>query len=189
LRCPKCGRADQLRAVPAIFSDESPREDDSDSSAAVNAPPAENKLFAADDNPSLLRLTLAPPAKPTAAEATRWGTMGSIVFIAGGICSAVSAVALAWPVLSAGEINSQFIQLMISVVFALAIAAGGFATLRSSRKKAALRQARIAAQIPRWEAAMARWNRLYYCTRDKGVFDPAENTFVPAEEMVEYIDN
>ncbi len=35
----------------------------------------------------------------------------------------------------------------------------------------------------RIESAIARWMRLYFCSRDQGVFDPQQNEFVPLEQM------
>ncbi len=35
----------------------------------------------------------------------------------------------------------------------------------------------------RLETAMTRWMHLYFCSRDKGVFDPAQNRFAPLEQM------
>ncbi len=37
----------------------------------------------------------------------------------------------------------------------------------------------------RIENAVARWMRLYFCSRDQGVFDPDEEPFVPLERMSE----
>lgn len=39
------------------------------------------------------------------------------------------------------------------------------------------------AEKPQWERAMKRWNKLYYCMRDNGVFIPDEGEFVPVEQM------
>lgn len=41
--------------------------------------------------------------------------------------------------------------------------------------------------IPGWVRALQRWDRLYYCARDDGVFIPEEGIFVPTPRMVEYI--
>ncbi len=37
----------------------------------------------------------------------------------------------------------------------------------------------------RIENAVARWMRLYFCSRDQGVFDPEQDQFVPLERMSE----
>lgn len=39
----------------------------------------------------------------------------------------------------------------------------------------------------RVERAVARWMRLYYCSRDQIVFDPEENRFVPLEQIADLV--
>ncbi|MBM3151334.1 MAG: hypothetical protein FJZ96_03875 [Chloroflexi bacterium] len=39
----------------------------------------------------------------------------------------------------------------------------------------------------RWQGAMERWNRLYYCNRDDCVFLPGENTSAPIGAMLDYL--
>jgi hypothetical protein len=45
----------------------------------------------------------------------------------------------------------------------------------------------IASQIAHWKMAKTRWDRLYYCARDDGVFDPDEGIFIPAQQIENYI--
>ena len=50
------------------------------------------------------------------------------------------------------------------------------------------RQAELAIQHRLWEKAMYRWNNLYYCERDDGVFMPGPNAMlVPSRYMMESI--
>lgn len=37
------------------------------------------------------------------------------------------------------------------------------------------------------EAAIGEWMKLYYCARDKGVFDPSENELIPIDQMRTYL--
>lgn len=39
----------------------------------------------------------------------------------------------------------------------------------------------------RVERAVARWMRLYYCSRDQIIFDPEENRFVPLEQIADLV--
>ena len=39
----------------------------------------------------------------------------------------------------------------------------------------------------RWERAMRRWERLYYCVRDDGVFTPGETPFMPIDKMQAFL--
>lgn len=67
------------------------------------------------------------------------------------------------------------------VVFALALVVGAIIIsfpawiniLCGVRSRARARD-RYATEKPRWEKAMDRWRRLYYCARDDGVFIPGE---------------
>lgn len=42
-------------------------------------------------------------------------------------------------------------------------------------------------QLKRWNLAMDRWNKLYYCGRDDCVFLPGTNTSAPISNMLEYL--
>jgi hypothetical protein len=57
----------------------------------------------------------------------------------------------------------------------------------SSQKAADRRAVEEAAQMTKWELAMSRWNQLYYCYRDDGVFDPDERVFIPVKQMMNYL--
>lgn len=45
----------------------------------------------------------------------------------------------------------------------------------------------IATKMPFWRRAMDRWNKLYYCEVDDGVFDPEVGEFIPIDKMKEYL--
>ena len=42
-------------------------------------------------------------------------------------------------------------------------------------------------KISLWQAAMERWGKLYYCSRDDVVFIPGEGKSAPLVQMLEYI--
>jgi hypothetical protein len=42
-------------------------------------------------------------------------------------------------------------------------------------------------EMKRWNSAMEKWNKLYYCERDDCIFIPNTNTFMPVTKMLEYI--
>ncbi len=74
---------------------------------------------------------------------------------------------------------------------ALILAFGGVLVYLLARKTVLRRyQERIRQEQEenaRIENAVARWMRLYFCSRDQGVFDPEQNQFVPLERMSELI--
>lgn len=56
-----------------------------------------------------------------------------------------------------------------------------------SRKQLRSEKQRCEVQRPSWQRAMNRWERLYYCARDDGVFIPGETPFVPIEKIQELL--
>lgn len=43
------------------------------------------------------------------------------------------------------------------------------------------------AETKRIEKAIQEWMRLYYCSRDKGIFIPGQDLLIPVEEMIPYL--
>jgi hypothetical protein len=41
--------------------------------------------------------------------------------------------------------------------------------------------------VPRWERAMSKWNSLFYCARDDGVFIPKDGNWVSAENIETFL--
>lgn len=51
------------------------------------------------------------------------------------------------------------------------------------------RKAKANAELPKWEQAMKKWDKLYYCARNDCVFDPDPNSgwSIPADRMIELL--
>ncbi len=49
------------------------------------------------------------------------------------------------------------------------------------------RKVEFAQQRELWQGAMHKWNQLYYCTRDDGVFIPGQSQLAPAAHMMDFI--
>jgi len=49
------------------------------------------------------------------------------------------------------------------------------------------RLARLSKDKAKWAEAKRRWERLYYCERDDGVFIPGETPFIPIEKLQEFL--
>lgn len=160
--CPKCGLADEVTSVSTV---------------------------SADNRQNSVGRMLAPPSKPQSGELSLWSRYSGVIFILGGVCSILTASIVILPAISQGTFDSQFIQLSLSMLFGLGIIGAGIATFRSNNKKSRRRKAQLASQLAQWEMAMSRWQRLYYCARDEGVFDPKEQVFVPAERMIDYLES
>jgi hypothetical protein len=76
------------------------------------------------------------------------------------------------------------LRLLIAIVLGL-IGIVIWVSSNDSHKKRVEQVQRV--EIPRWEKAMARWNKLYYCSRDDCVFIPEEDTSAPIAQMMNYI--
>jgi hypothetical protein len=86
-----------------------------------------------------------------------------------------------------GSSQNAFGMVFAVIFWAVVGVGGGIAILRSVGQGAKKRADEAAAQMPKWELAMTRWNKLYYCARDDGVFDPDERTFIEVEQMMNYL--
>ncbi len=159
--CPKCQQVDQIRSIHVIV---------------------------AEEPPTALSRMLAPPVHPQIEAVGVWSRYGGIIFIVGGVCSILTGVATIWPALSGGAVDSQMVQLGLSMVFGLGIIGAGWASLRKNAKKTKTEQAQFKVATTRWEAVHDRWARLFYCERDQGIFDPMENKLVEPSEMLSYLE-
>ncbi|MEM7343158.1 MAG: hypothetical protein AAF485_02865 [Chloroflexota bacterium] len=165
--CPHCKQRDQLYQVAAIVSGD-----------VTQLEP---------DKQAWLTHLLALPPKPAPVEESQWTTIGGILFIGAGVCSFISAGVLMWPVLTAGVFDSQLFQAALSLIFPVAIAAGGYASLRTNQKKSKKKKVQFTRQSQRWEQQFARWQQLYYCDRDEGGFIADDERFLPATSLIELI--
>jgi hypothetical protein len=55
------------------------------------------------------------------------------------------------------------------------------------RRSGGRHRQKYAIEKPRWDRAVHRWERLYYCARDDGVFIPGETPFIPIDKMQEFL--
>lgn len=85
---------------------------------------------------------------------------------------------------------------LLNVVSGLAtwlLGAGGLALLWLvllvwvSRRRHAHRVRRLAVEKQRWDGAILRWEHLYYCARDDGVFVPGETSLIPIDQLHTYL--
>jgi hypothetical protein len=72
------------------------------------------------------------------------------------------------------------VEIVLGVVIAARVL--GFFSRQDQKRKVA-GQARYAQELPAWEDAMRKWNRLYYCHRDGIVFDPEDGTSAVPREL------
>jgi len=88
-----------------------------------------------------------------------------------------------------GEIALAFIGLTV-LLFFVAVPRENQKNQEKKARAAARRQElqlRADEEISRWQRAIERWNRLYYCGRDDCIFLPGNNTYAPITHMIDYL--
>jgi hypothetical protein len=161
--CPECGKDDMIQKVSAIYS------------AGVTSGSYTGPTSGQATSQTGLSMQLAPPNKPSAPSTT------------GGI---VIGIILLWIGLAFGTCTLSGTMIKDApgvLLFCLVVACIGVAILASTNSKAKQHAEKVAAEMPHWEKAMQRWNSLYYCARDDGVFNPKEREFMPVSQMMSYL--
>jgi hypothetical protein len=142
---------------------------------------------------SALATKLSPPKKPT--KPSGYGCAGALLMTRMGLALVGSVLLLALFVCTYPFLMSLYQQ--NNLVFVAAIGVGlaliglivlwvfraGWRDTRSTREGRTSYEPRLQA----WEQAYARWQQLYYCERDDGVFIPDHGTFISAEKMGAYL--
>jgi hypothetical protein len=121
---------------------------------------------------------LSPPAQPQlerASNANATIAVGGLALIV--LCAFLPAIVLA------GLANQTGI-VVAGLLVALAISALAM-TVPALQARASDERAKAVWQVEhtRWEAAMEKWDELYYCWRDDVVFIPGSPSAVPAASM------
>ncbi len=88
---------------------------------------------------------------------------------------------------SDAAIAANFFGFLIGGAIGGGLIWAGVTVFRTANEAAKRRAVKVVDQMPKWEMAMVRWNNLYYCARDDGIFDPEENIFVSTNQMIDYI--
>ncbi len=160
---------------------------------------------------------LSPPTKPVRKSSSwvSLAIIGYIALAGCCICSStgflpIIPMGLALPVLpftyiSRGISNNDnealvlgVVGLVVEIVIVLVAVMGLILFIKigvpkikkySSRKKEEKRQKELEVQaaLKKWEHAMQKWSKLYYCFRDDSVFIPGDNKSVDLSHMQEFI--
>lgn len=164
--CPRCGQIDAVQKVSSIVT--------GGISTIQYIPPGAVIGHSEATSVSALAQRLMPPTKKPEDLGTRLFKI-VLIAIAPGLCG-ILCVASGLSRGSAGlaELVLGMLSLGISAVLFVLILYSlitGAASRKTAQDKAA------------HETALIRWNQLYYCYRDDGVFIPGQNRFVPAGQM------
>lgn len=182
LNCPKCGQVDMVQKVSTIYfggitttSLSGPSVGGAVSIGEGQASVGGGLTTLKGGSQSLLSNRLAPPPQPSAE-----GTHVTL------ICAAIAFLCIGSLLFIRGFVNSDEESFGIITgglaLFSIGIAICGISynAVKEGKREAKLR-------ISQWEKAMTRWNELYFCARDDGVFDPNERKFISTSQMMDYI--
>jgi len=174
LICPVCRKDDAIQKVSAIFS------------SGVQATTLELETYAQSAKGMTISkqaLRLAPPAEPKKPGGLHW-----LLWIVGLILSflfdwvfALSAMILLPSLAREGEASPCTACGCIGFPLGLVLPVVALVLLHSFLLKRS--KSRYSREFPVWQAMMERWNRLYYCSRDDVVFDPATGESVGPEAL------
>lgn len=79
------------------------------------------------------------------------------------------------------NLDATFMLVLVALTLCAIILALVFSFLAFQRIVKGDNEANL--RLPAWESAMQEWQHLYYCARDKAVFDPRKDKAVSATEL------
>lgn len=208
--CPKCRQTDQVQKVTSTYGLNTKEwyETHTTTDADGNTRSYQERREAHTS----LGLKLKPPKQP--AQPTHpglwYGIGGFVAFMVGsGVCLPLIFIPFSFLLPLAGVASGLFPEVqgiptwLISAgvigIPALCLFVGGLAMvfwlgskvkqrfdldMKNHRDKKAIWDND---EMPRWQRAKERWEKLYYCMRDETVFIPTENKAVSADDMEKYL--
>lgn len=194
LVCPKCGRADAVRKVTSIVNDGTTRTESNRLGMSISGDEiAFNSGLGNSVSHTELASTLAAPRKPS--QPSRKGLSaifpGFRLNCAGSFLGLIMlSMVCSFPVLyPTYRENPLLIFVPVIIFVASAIVLMRWVWLSKRREAQMLREgeAHYPLEIEQWKRALARWEQLYYCYRDDGVFLPHHAVLVPIAQMKQYL--
>jgi hypothetical protein len=194
LVCPKCGRADAVRKVTSIVNDGTTHTESNRLGMSISGDEIEfySGLGSSASHTGLVS-SLAAPKKPSQPSRKGWSAIfpGFRLNCAGSFLGLIMlSMVCSFPVLyPTYRENPLLIFVPVIIFVASAIVLMRWVWLSNRRETQMLREgdAHYPLEIERWKRALARWDQLYYCYRDDGVFLPNHAVFVPIAQMKQYL--
>lgn len=190
--CPQCHQVDRVQKVSAIVA----------AGTATGAYTGSTSGYVygkqggyVSTNTSLFGISqttvsqqLSSPAPPTYKNPWGCSTVAAvIVLFLVGFGSFVGGIAYIVPGLYSSPIGPVIPAVTLFVLSAPFLVPIPF-IIRSVQKETSRRRAQHANDMLRWRTARDRWERLYYCERDDGVFDPVEKSgLIPRAQMLGFL--
>jgi hypothetical protein len=196
LSCPRCGQIDRIAKATAIYSGGMSSDFYSGSSTSINTPIGRGVSSISNSyssfsgtSQSIISRKLTPPVKPEMPSKGAGSTCGGIALLGMGLLSAIPFfVSLnAYQELGINMIDAMTQYNGWAIILAAIFIPVGILVLNSPDKEAEEKKREAAYQIAEWQKAMTRWDRLYYCERDDIVFDPSEQTYIPVDQMINFL--
>ncbi len=192
--CPECGQSDAIRKVSAIVAGgtsytQSTRVgmsisgDDTDFSSGLGSNITRTSLASA----------LASPQKPSAPfRNSFWAIFPGlrITCMVVILLLIVITTVCSFPFLLSTYRESPqlvFLPLLIFVVTAFLLTRWFVVSRHRESQQFRQAEASYPEQLIEWEHAYSRWERLYYCHRDDGVFIPAQTRLIPVNQMQAFL--
>ena len=192
--CPKCGRADAVRKVTSIVSEGTVMTDTSGLGLATSERGGELVgMLGSSTSRSVLVEKLSPPRKP--AKPFGYGCVGLFLFTRVGLAlfaflMVIAATACSFPLLiTTYRENALLIFIPISLVAIITVLLLRWIVTTLWRDAHSTRENRadFPVRYQEWVRANERWQHLYYCYRDDGVFSSALDMLIPAGKMMAYL--
>jgi hypothetical protein len=203
-RCPLCKRNDQVEKATAILNKQTSRSDGivpqqrifTDGQGHTYTRMVNVQVQSTQTSDLAKRLTppSAPPTRATGRPIILLLIFAILSFAAGACCFIFSALGL----LQSSNFSQPYEQLGSSMTSALVcsiplvLGAVGMSVLwfflrKKEQQRLAQEQNGINITYRRWQQALARWQKLYYCGRDDIVFVPGESNCANVSDMLGYL--
>jgi hypothetical protein len=192
--CPKCGQFDAIRKVSSIVAEGTTFTENSGLGMAFSK---KDVQFFDALGPSYSRSGLASalsrPQKPS--EPSDQGCIRTLLLTRVGCTLIILTMIAAAGVCSFPFLYSTYrenpilflIPFVAFVVVGIVLTRWILLSLRRETRTTSQKQTEYPVQLQNWERAIQRWEHLYYCYRDDGVFLPLQPRLVPLIDMQSFL--
>lgn len=192
--CPECGQSDAIRKVSAIVAGGTSYTESTRVGMSINGDDTSfSSGLGSDITQTSLASALASPRKPSAPfRNSFWAIFPGlrITCMVAILLLIVITTVCSFPFLLPTYRESPqlvFLPLFIFVVTAFLLIRWFVVSRRRERQQFRQAEASYPDQLAAWEHAYSRWEHLYYCHRDDGVFIPAQTRLIPVKQMQAFL--
>lgn len=192
--CPKCGRADAVRKVSSIVSSGTTYTENQTLGMGIDGKDLE--FFSgvgSSQSRSALASALARPTKPIGPPTGGWFrrfptirlTCAGFVLVLISICAVVTFPFL-YPTYRASPLL-VLVPLALFLGSAVVMVRGIWISVKREARSDREKELSYPIELQQWERAVERWEQLYYCFRDDGVFLPSHAGLIPIAQMKQFL--